>query len=356
MKTFRLIFSRLISDFQRNKAMMILYFVGSILCVLVFIYFFNNIQVLNREYQEEKEQLPNRKYVVSLKEKQPLNISDFDFLKDYDIENIGAEEDFNIDNKQIQVVTFSSTDYLYDSIPKQLRDKVNFSLTDKQMSENIIVSNSEKDIYKINNIDFKNIHSEVLSGIYIPTNAFINNNFTTQKISIVLSKCLNASENSSFIELLETKLGSSYKIDNISNPLDHDSSKLNEIIFELIRLCLIYIICFIGCAFLFKYIFDMNRYENIIYSIVGSSKIKVLFLMILEAVIISVISILFAIILHISLYDCFFSLINRENIQYTVNDYLIISGFSIILSVITLIPFFISYVKNPILSSKSKYK
>lgn len=357
MKALHLIFSRLISDFHRNRTMMILYFIGSVLCVLLFIYFFNNVQVLYREYQEEKQQIKNRQYIVVLKDEQQLNINDFDFLKDYNVENIGAVTELDVNgDEQTMIDTFSSVDYLYDLIPKNFRDKISISLTDAQMNENIVVSCSENDSYKINNVDFKNVSVNALSGIKIPTNAFINNNFKTQKIAITLSERLNTSENSSFIELLGKNLGARYEIDAVSNPLENGSSKLNEIVFELTRLSLMYVICFIGCAFLFKYVFDMNRYENIIYSIVGASKVKVLLLMLFEVFIISVISILCAIILHISLYGCFFSVINREDIQYTLNDYLIISGFSVFLSVITIIPFFVSYIRSPILSSKLKYK
>ncbi len=361
MKTLSLVISRILNDFSKSKGMMTIYAIGSVLCVLVFIYFYSNIQILYQEYEDFMQSLFNRSYSVFMLEPSKIQSHDLEFLYDDDkVENINLTGNYEDSGVNANLNTYSSIEYIQKELLHDVKSKENdqlLKLAKENMNNNVIFTNSKEETVMVNGVPFKNIYTDTELCNYIPLNAFLNNNFPADKISIIFFRHPNPVQNSDFVDLLHEHFDK-YQIDNeISDANGGDMNYFyNQIIFEILRLCLIYIIGFIGCAFLFKYMFDLNRYENIVYSIVGASKLKVTKIMLLEATIMSIISIIIAIVLHITLYNCFFTYINRQEIVYTSWDYLIIGIFSFVLSLLTLIPFFIPYMKNPIMKSKTRYE
>ncbi len=373
MKTLSLVISRILNDFSKSKAMMTMYAIGSILCVLVFIYFYNNIQILYKSYEEFAQDPINRQYMVLMCPSE-IQKSDIEFLYGYnDIENIRLTVKYKVQNGEYVVIdadsyneddlesycalnTYSSVEYIQKEILKGEENSELLKLAEENMNNNVIFTNSRQETIIINGVPFKNIYTDTELCNYIPINAVFNNNFSVELITVLFYQHPNTFFNAQFANLLREHFGK-YGIKMVSDANGGDMNYFyNQVVFEILRLCLIYVIGFIGCAFLFKYMFDLNRYENIVYSIVGASKFRVTKIMLLEATVISIISIIIAVILHISFYDCFFSLINREEIIYTFSDYCIIALFSLILSLLTLIPFFIPYMKNPIMKSKTRYE
>lgn len=373
MKTLSLVISRILNDFSKSKAMMIMYAIGSILCVLVFIYFYNNIQILLKDYEEFVTDYINRQYLVGISPSE-IQKSDVEFLYNYnEVENINLVVRYEVQNGEYTVInskdynedelvnfdvlnTYSSVEYIQKEILHGEENDELLKFAEENMNNNVIFTNSKEETITINGIPFKNIYIDTVSCGYIPINAVFNNNFPTDFITILFYQYPNVFFNAEFGNVLREHFGK-YGILFLSTANSGSIDYLyNVLLFEILRLCLMYVIGFAGCAVLFKYMFDLNRYENIVYSIVGSSKLKVTKIIFLEATVMSVISIIIAIILHISLYDCFFSLINRQEIAYTFGDYCIIALFSLILSLLTLIPFFIPYMKNPIMKSKTRYE
>lgn len=357
MKTLSLVISRIRNDFSKSKAMMIMYAIGSVLCVLAFIYFYSNIQILYKEYDDFMQSLVNRRYMVFMLAPSEIDNSDLEFLYDYDdLENISFGTEYELDGRYYVLNTYSSTEYIQRELLHGEENDELLKLAEENMNNNVIFTNSKEETIMVNGVPFKNIYTDTELCGHIPFNAFLNNNFSTDRIIIVFSQHPNIWQNSDFVDLLHEHFDK-YSVDRIFDANGGDMNYLyNEVLFEILRLCLVYIIGFAGCACLFKYMFDLNRYENIVYSIVGASKLKVTKIMFLEAAVMSISSIIIAIILHISLYDCFFSFINRQEIVYSFGDYCIIALFSLILSLLTLIPFFIPYMKNPIMKSKTRYE
>lgn len=357
MKSLYLVLSRIHSDFLKNKLMMTLYVIGSILCVLVFIYFYSNIQILFQEYNDFIQSCDNRSYMVSLSSSCTLTSDDLSFLDGIDgIENIKLMGMYKQGSNVYTLNTYSSVEYIKRELLNENEVSGLLQLAEDSLNDNVIFTGSKENTLTVDGIIFKNIYTDTALCNYMPLNTFIRNGFSANSIAIVFSQYPSVSESSVFKNLLRESLNK-YPIDFIKTPYDNNASYLyNELLYEILRLCLIYIISFIGCAFLFKYTFDLNRNENIVYSIVGASKFKVTKTIFLEAVVMSIGSIIAAIILHTSLYDSFFAYINCQEIIYTFSDYCIIGLFSLILSLLTLIPFFIPYIKNPIMESKIRFK
>lgn len=354
MKNFVLALMRIKDDFINQKLMMMLYAVGSVICISVFMYFFVTIPGLVEEYKELLESPYNRTYNISLSEKSEFSASDFDFLKDYDVQNIGLQTQ-NEDHQSFLAV--SSAEYL-EQIELASKETIDKLLSDGNYI--IILNNENASLPKIKNIN--GVDFEVIGGFssgnlglydthsagYISLDAFIKNKLKANSISIMLTSSLSSYDNSKLIALLSQKLGQKHPVSSITDPLLSDPTeyKRGEIMNQIIKISTLYIICFIACAYLFKYVFDSNRYENTIYSLVGASKLRVVKIMLIEALILSIASFIVSTIINLLIFG---------TETYGILDYLAIAVFTSVLSILTIIPFFVVYIRNPLVKTKSEY-
>ena len=290
MRNFILAINRVKEDFINHKPFMILYLIGSVVCIIVFIYSYTNIPLIIQQYKEAS--LIDRTYTVEFSEKTEIEKSSFDFLENYNVESTYIQYYGNDENSK------ENTDIFSDNTKK-----------------NDIIG-----------------------------------------VTVVLKSTLSTYQNAEFIEEISKKVGGKYHIKSIISPSPSDNSgpDINLIVQNLLNISLMYIICFGVCACLFKHIFDSNRYENTIYSIVGSSKKRVFSIALIEAGILSLISIAIAFIIHFLLYDILFSKIYLYSVPYNALDYIVIAIFTLTLSIVTIIPFFVMYFKNPIIKTKRK--
>lgn len=175
-----------------------------------------------------------------------------------------------------------------------------------------------------------------------------------RSIGIVLNDINTDDENAKLIKDLSDYLDNNHYSANIETPYSDLSSRneIGNIVRKITEITGIYIICLIGCASLFKYIFDVNTYENIIYSMVGASKIKVMIIAILESSILNFCCSVIAITLNIFLKDNLLQDSFDYKVVYTFGDYSFIVISTMILSFIVMIPFFIKYLREPIIKVK----
>ncbi len=355
MRNLLLAVMRIKDDFVNQKLLMTLYTVGSVICILVFMYFFSNVPTLIQQYIDLLNTPYDRTYSVLLKEETEMTVSDFDFLKDYDIENIGLE--FNSQDIGIYL-TVTSAEYLTrGGLTQEQADAVladgNYILQIK--NSNTQFSNAEPlpKTITLNDTEFKVIddiaeikYTDIWHTGLISLDSFVKNHFETSSISIVLKSSLSPRDSSKLIALLSEGFEDK-GVSIISDPLANDltENQRGEILGKIFNMVLLYIICFIACAYLFKYVFDSNRYENTIYSLIGASKRRVVVIMLIDAAILSIAS--FAVATGINLL-----LFGTET--YGIFDYLIIAAFTLTLSILTIIPFFVMYIKNPLIKTKNE--
>lgn len=177
--------------------------------------------------------------------------------------------------------------------------------------------------------------------------------FNANCVKIVFKENISAMENSNIIQDISQKMDGKYGDIYISPPYGGSATEdLSSYYRTLINLILIYVICFIGCGYLFKYVFNTSKYENTIYSLVGASKGNVVKIMLIESVILCLSGCAVAIILHLLFKDNILSMIYLEDSTYSFLDYVYIVLFTFLLSIATTIPFFIGYIRNPILKTK----
>lgn len=365
IKTLKLILSRIKSDFAVGKAMFVLYMVGTILSVLVFIYFYGNFMPAFEEFEDALSDITQRSYTVSFNEPVPLTEKCIEPLKNHDIESVSFKCDYTPPNSEYPEMSITAVSN-NDEIKKLLNDYYDGyptpQLSEGEFSENVILIGDEKKYDKptitINGTEFRVITTKNNPYYLMPINTFFKQGFTSDYYSFVLKNKPTTDENYTIMGDTMSLLADEYKgIDaSITDPLSVSGyNKNNEIFTYFLQLCLIYLVCFISCAFLFNYLFKRNIYENVIYMIIGAKKRTIFLVAIAEVALLSIISSVVAIIIHAVLYNTVFVKVNNYIIQYSAVDYLIIAAFVTLLSVIIMLPFFISTIRSTSIDLKNKY-
>lgn len=209
-----------------------------------------------------------------------------------------------------------------------------FDFLNKYGISSITAEKSPEEKYSLSNKD------ETFSDIY--------------RVTIIFRSVLSDNSHAEMIKEISEKFYKQHKISEIATPYSDITShkQISEIVQKIINISLIYLICFIACAYLFKYVFDTNTYENTVYSIIGASKKRVMVIVLIEAVILTLGCSLIALLLNVVLKDNILSDFAGSQAAFTIWDCLIIIGSALILSLVTMIPFFVKYLKNPIIETK----
>lgn len=298
------------------------------------------------------------------------------FLKEHDLEKV--EIRYSISKKlisgydePIDVIVVSNSKQISDTLKSEMKPEDMPGFSDEDFDSNIIfLSDKYKLDGKTLSINGKELTVKTIKNggyyAFIPANAFFkldlagSSNF--EFFNFVLNNRLSTDDNRHFRENLTNLLydNSVGKVTpSVSDPYedtaDQGQNYKNTIMSYFLLLCLIFAVSFIFCAMLFNYIARKNMYENIIYTIVGAKKGTVLLVSLLENIVLSLISSVVAVIIHILLYNSVFSLINRYEISYGVSDYLIITALVTILSAVIMLPFFISISSKSSVALKNKY-
>ena len=116
------------------------------------------------------------------------------------------------------------------------------------------------------------------------------------------------------------------------------------LLLKLLEAILIYAICFCGCAYLYKCVFDLNREQNVILSMLGASKRKVITICLLETSILTISGNLLADVSAVFFY------------RLDILAYIVILVSVVLLSALTTLPFFIPYIRKPILDSYRNFR
>ena len=173
-------------------------------------------------------------------------------------------------------------------------------------------------------------------------------------ITIILNDIIPDTVHAELVKDLSDYLDTCHYSANVVTPYSEPTSRneISDIVRKISEISIIYIVCLIGCASLFKYIFDVNAYENIIYAMVGASKKKVMLTAVSESIILNFCCSAAAVALNILLKDNLLQDAFDYKIVYNFADYSFIMLSTIMLSVIIMVPFFIKYLKDPIIKIK----
>lgn len=387
MKTLRLAFSRIITYFFENKIIFVLYFIGTVACIFMMIFYYGNTLTYmtgNSKYDDRDL----RRYEVMLSsptEVTPETIEKLkNFEQEYNIQEImlttivdadGKNIDFSsndeaeryrenkergsheeLGNDYIILSTFlnNNNDNVADSITGDEFEVLKSSIfSDDQLTKNVASAppNENKDI-KVGDITFNVVKNEDIYEYFIPSDAYFKSGIKTWYIIIWVSDEFSENMMYRYVDFLRDFFDIKYdpavdcegSYDFIRTPLIYYNGQSGEITSQFYSMAYIFILSIISFMFLLKYLMDSCRRENSILMMVGAKKKHIMLINFIENIILTLFSTVAAILLHAALYNVIFSKINLfENITYSIQDYLIIAMLSLGLSLIVQIPFIFTY-------------
>lgn len=369
MKTIKLIFSRICFYFLSNKLIFIMFLLGGIVCSISFTYFYGN-QLSTKKSEVSTD---SSYCIYTLKFYEPTSyyeIKNSSLLNSKIIEDVTSVHYLLLDDLPKE---FNKNDYIdnYFELCTQMNNsnklfsrmgRTEFYDEEVNTGKNVIILPNCDDSFSFNQGDAITLDTKkyeiigtntFMDRFYIPSNTFDKYEYSVDSITIYTTERMSRTENSQFIANLHTEFPQSNLIES---PSDSYKAADSYFIGEFFLIMCEFMISVLSFMFLIKFLIDKSNSENIIYLIVGSTKKKLISVLILENIIISSIIGLISIIIHIITYNQFFVYFNvYEGLQYSIIDYTIIFISIILLSCIVAIPFIISCLKNSIITNKNKY-
>lgn len=359
MKLASLEISRLKNYFMNNTLIFITYMVGSIACILTFIYFYGN--GVAYKVNSVKNDIPYRSYTVSLKSPAIIDsdITERMFIKEGVVISYSRViSAVDISGENIMPKNNTGEYYLeayYNNnfeIPLKRGDNTFHTDTQVIVPSGLISSNSFSDIIKINDIEMKITGESYLNDTFIVSFEFFTGRYSVEFINILLSKKLPTEENAAFV----SELSKIFPDAVISDPSSYYTADTADSATNIAYLCIMFIICFFTFTLLMKYIIEVNNRENIIYIIVGASRRTTAVLIILDNLIVISTSLVCAVTLHKVLYKALFQNINiYDGITYTWYDYAVIAGLIILLSEIPILFIARKYYRQSAVMNNAEY-
>lgn len=347
----------------------ILYLLGSITCVITFLYFYGN--TLSTKKMEVRDLQEYRQYIVKLDTAQTIDASQLDFLRNYSADDLKQSGEIQISDTLATKLasqtpaesgqskhTLTLETYLSRRSPiYSQRGRTDFTEDERNTGKAVIVMPSGyagdlDDMVQIGGASCRVIGISTFAQGIIPDQLYQKLGVQTNRLTVVLDRQLSADES----DALADRLHQAFPAARIESPADYRENAERAVPGELMMVSVIYLVALASFVFILKYMSDRNSAENVIYAIVGASKKKIMGIMALENIILSSCSGIIGILLHVFLYGPFFSKINTlENIRYDPTDYLLVFLFTVLLSLLTVIPFFIGFWRASLIESKNQY-
>lgn len=368
MKTIKLALFRLLRYFEENRLIFVLYLLGSVTCVITFAYFYGNM--MPNKHADARNSLLFRRYEVQLSKSLQLGTNDFAFLKSDPVEDIKLETPLlkELPGKSDDILAergdgnyFNIQSYLYENTKIYIkRGRTEFREEERNSGANVVMvpSDALRMFAGGKKLTLAGTQYETIgvatfdTGFIIPYRAYEKQAYPTKKITVTTNRLLSIRESNDLTRRLYEKFPGSAIVEP-----EHLLVQ-NEVVSVLyfVMLCAVYLVSAAAFLFLLKYLADQSRGENVIYAMVGASKKKVGHIILAENLLLGLFSGTAGILLHAAFYQSFFSKINTlENITYTPADYLILFVFTLLLSLVTAIPFLLSHSRRTVIDSKNKF-
>lgn len=141
---------------------------------------------------------------------------------------------------------------------------------------------------------YVNDYESRLSSIAIPYTTFIEHEYGIFAIEIIFEQPLNEEQQKDFNNFIEKE----FNTNTIVKPVKENSNNISSIKNELMKYAIIILLALINIMALFSYWIDKNWRNYMIYKLCGANNQSIYMIISLEAIIISVISCIFGIILY----------------------------------------------------------
>ena len=348
--------NRLRQYFIKNKAVFIVFMIGSIFAALMITYFYGN--VVEKEPEYEYPEYWYRQYELTFRTPMRPESYDSDFnllplLGKYNgelndprlIESVMVEHELEFSMaRRVCLTACAWGDPKIEAYEGSGRFTGEFQLlAPKGMNKAV------GDSINIEGFDF------VVIGLYDkPTDidwsynyitdmdTFLKTGLSHDEMYLYSLKAYAEDAEDPVEELIKETYGCGVKgLYRLKTVVSQDELKI-----EIAQMTVCYLVSSVSFMFLMVYMIDSLKKESVISMIVGATKGKLRALTLTEVFILTSVSSLIAIFLHKLLYDSFFSNINlREGIVYKAGDYLKVYALMLIISIAVEIPFVFRYTR-----------
>lgn len=355
MKLFRLALLRIGGYMKNYRLTFVLFFLGAVFSSLAFTYFYGN--ALSHRLANAENQSDYRIFDVYFSENEKISTDQLHVLDSYGILDVNVSCAVSIPEaykKDLPPAPPCVSALLYNG--ERYQDEPLYT-ADVLETDCIIVDKtyiSHIDDFKINGTQFEvaKTSDSGMGKIYAPIKTYMKYFGSANFISFYTKDILSEEETQSAAEQLKRTFPNAAEI--VSPDAYTQEGKTDQAA-NILRTSLMYMLSLFSYLFLFKYMIDCSRAENVVYYLTGASKRKVFSLIALETVILSAAASLSAIFIHTTFYDSFFCKLNMTQamITYALRDYLFILLSTVLLSLLTTIPFIISSIRHTPITLKN---
>ena len=301
MKTLRLAISRILTYFSENKTIFVLYFIGTISCVIMMIYYYGN--TLNYMTGNSSfDDIEFRKYHVAfssptevtedtiekLKEfEQKYGIQDielttiidldgnniefsssYEAVNDYWVKKLGNRDSSDTDKKYIILST-----YLNNNEDNSFSDTKGRLFTDEELSKNVAsVSLGKAKSIKVGNTTFNVVKEKTaqddlegkIEKYYIPADAYFKTGIKTWTVDIVIKERFSQNMMYRYVNYLrdvfnikfDPAVDSEGSYDYVRGPIIYYIEDANQVSSQFYSIVYLFLLSLISFMFLLKYLID----------------------------------------------------------------------------------------------------
>ncbi|MCI8553805.1 MAG: hypothetical protein HFJ80_02525, partial [Clostridiales bacterium] len=190
--------------------------------------------------------------------------------------------------------------------------------------------NLEENTLVIRNVSLKIVGKHSGSSYIIPIKLFRKLNYSVAGFVFVLTE----KPNSQMVQEISFHLQEKFPAAEVGSALQKaESAAYRELPTELFLICLAYGVSSLSFAYLLKYLMDQHLSENIVYSLVGASKKAVIRLIVLENLLLSSLSAVLSIGLHLLLKESVLDKFSKSvALTYRFSDYVLLFLLMVVVS------------------------
>lgn len=332
MKYFRLVFSRLTGYLREKRLLMALYIGSYILCVLVFIYVYNNF--MPSVTREGRNDSIDRYYNIYLDEEQIDVAGVIRVIEKYNPDYITFSHKIS-DCEGIEIQAYYR-DEIIAPISGGMVDIGKYGGHDILFPETTDAYGSRPDQVTLEGrrYDVVGWTAAIGTGV-ISMRGYIDNHFATSNVEIYLNQVLSYEKSDEMLDELSQRM----EIQGVKSPelYAEEEQKNNRI--GILSISLGFFAMMLVFGFLVKYIVQASKKEDGIYMLVGAGKGEVIGIIFLEHIIMNLTLSVTAAVLHLILYYPVFRKMNfYDNVQMSFADYVIVIALTSLLSFIIILP------------------
>lgn len=353
MKFIHLIGSRLFQYWRSNKLLFFVYIVCSILCGTGMLYLYGNFTITMQQRGEQITEMKQFRLHFAEDIKPTLT----------EIQTIAEKLEVPIHSCHIQAVDQTINQMVETVIVGQipaLRVSGEFDLGGRDNENIVIIPNvipgqhNELDLEK-GLLTLKGQELQVVgkfSGMeyLIPLGTYQRLGYPIESAIFTLRE----KPDDKMEQTILTRLQEQFPTAEIYYPKLYDDFAGRQLPMELFMICLVYGISLFSFLYLMKYMMDQHIAENVVYSLVGAPKKTVIRLVALENLILSTLTSLLSVGLHLLLKESVLDKVSvSANITYRFTDYLLIFILMVVVSQLVSLPFILRYRKQTVAAIKS---